>query len=178
MFKDCVMASTVRRGLEGAGPLDTALVIAGSGHLDYGLGVPERLAGVLGEEGGATIVTCRDEEQAGEGIVEVPSFPLPFPGHLVMVYREGEEVGEEEGECVKEEVVRAYNKVASTAGVQGDVALARRVMGRLGYTEEEVGHLLLPSSSSDISGRRGRGELPGGRVSPQGPAPPPGPAGP
>ena len=54
-----------------------------------------------------------------EGIPEVQGkgFPLSFPGDLVLIYREGQ--GGEAGEGVKEEVARAYDRVASTAEIQG-----------------------------------------------------------
>ena len=86
-----------------------------------------------------------------EGIPEVQGkgFPLAFPGDLVLIYREGQ--GGEAGEGVKEEVARAYDRVASTAEIQGDnnclglqqallgdLDLAARVMGRLGYSPEQV----------------------------------------
>ena len=66
------------------------------------------------------MVFIRDEDLVEEGIPEVQGkgFPLPFPGDLVLIYREGQ--GGEAGECVKEEVARAYDRVASTAEIQGD----------------------------------------------------------
>ena len=68
----------------------------------------------------------------------------------MLIYREGQ--GGEAGEGVKEEVARAYDRVASTAEIQGgnkpqvsptnaysgDLDLAARVMGRLGYSPEQV----------------------------------------
>merc|ERR1711974_101743 len=57
-------------------------------------------------------------------------------GDLVLIYREGQ--GGEAGEGVKEEVARAYDRVASTAEIQGDLDLAARVMGRLGYSPEQI----------------------------------------
>ena len=76
VLKDCVMAATIKKGLEEQNSEDTALVIgnyeythqvpnyrnnlihhsAGSGHLDYGLGVPERVGHV---EGGRCLITSR-----------------------------------------------------------------------------------------------------------------------
>ena len=70
------MAATIKKGLEEQNSEDTALVIgdyqytnqvpqyrnnsmyypAGSGHLDYGLGVPERVGHV---EGGRCLITSR-----------------------------------------------------------------------------------------------------------------------
>ena len=66
------------------------------------------------------IVVFRDEDLVEEGIPEVQGkgFPLAFPGDLVLIYREGQ--GGEAGEGVKEEVARAYDRVASTAEIQGD----------------------------------------------------------
>ena len=66
------------------------------------------------------VVFIRDEDLVEEGIPEVQGkgFPLTFPGDLVLIYREGQ--GGEAGEGVKEEVARAYDRVASTAEIQGD----------------------------------------------------------
>ena len=65
------------------------------------------------------ITAFRDEDLVEEGIPEVQGkgFPLAFPGDLVLIYREGQ--GGEAGEGVKEEVARAYDRVASTAEIQG-----------------------------------------------------------
>ena len=65
------------------------------------------------------ILAFRDEDLVEEGIPEVQGrgFPLTFPGDLVLIYREGQ--GGEAGEGVKEEVARAYDRVASTAEIQG-----------------------------------------------------------
>ena len=65
------------------------------------------------------ISVIRDEDLVEEGIPEVQGkgFPLSFPGDLVLIYREGQ--GGEAGEGVKEEVARAYDRVASTAEIQG-----------------------------------------------------------
>ena len=65
------------------------------------------------------IMVFRDEDLVEEGIPEVQGkgFPLAFPGDLVLIYREGQ--GGEAGEGVKEEVARAYDRVASTAEIQG-----------------------------------------------------------
>jgi len=135
VLKDCVMAATIKKGLDEQSSDDTALVIAGSGHLDYGLGVPERVGHI---DGGQCLITSRDEDLVEEGIPEVQGkgFPLAFPGDLVLIYREGQ--GGEAGEGVKEEVARAYDRVASTAEIQGDLDLAARVMGRLGYSPEQI----------------------------------------
>lgn len=153
------MAATIKKGLDEQSSDDTALVIgecqlpntnyiltshlmnrninavffvAGSGHLDYGLGVPERVGHIDGGQCLITsrylyhdnlhmsIVVFRDEDLVEEGIPEVQGkgFPLAFPGDLVLIYREGQ--GGEAGEGVKEEVARAYDRVASTAEIQGD----------------------------------------------------------
>ena len=113
----------------------------------------------------------RDEDLVEQGIPEVQGkgFPLAFPGDLVLIYREGQ--GGEAGEGVKEEVARAYDRVASTAEIQGDLDLAARVMGRLGYSPEQVA--LQCRNITDIkfcqiadrSCREGRRQLPGGWLS-------------
>ena len=114
----------------------------------------------------------RDEDLVEQGIPEVQGkgFPLAFPGDLVLIYREGQ--GGEAGEGVKEEVARAYDRVASTAEIQGDLDLAARVMGRLGYSPEQVALQCCPvrdvklCQTADRSGREGRRQLPGGWLSP------------
>ena len=114
----------------------------------------------------------RDEDLVEQGIPEVQGkgFPLAFPGDLVLIYREGQ--GGEAGEGVKEEVARAYDRVASTAEIQGDLDLAARVMGRLGYSPEQVALQCCPVRDvklcqiTDRSCGEGRRQLPGGWLSP------------
>ena len=45
---------------------------------------------------------------------------------------------EEDIESVKAETAKAYNKVGGTAHIEGNLVLAKKVMGRLGYTSEEI----------------------------------------
>ena len=114
----------------------------------------------------------RDEDLVEQGIPEVQGkgFPLAFPGDLVLIYREGQ--GGEAGEGVKEEVARAYDRVASTAEIQGDLDLAARVMGRLGYSPEQVVLQCCPVRDvklfqiADRNCWEGRRQLPGGWLSP------------
>ena len=109
-------------------------VLAGSGHLDYHLGVPERVGQVestciITSRYGLSLVRCKVfssralEEGVGEEEVEgfqrVEHFAHQFPGDFVFIYREGEEEGGEEEGGVKEEVARAYDRVASTALIPG-----------------------------------------------------------
>ena len=113
----------------------------------------------------------RDEDLVEQGIPEVQGkgFPLAFPGDLVLIYREGQ--GGEAGEGVKEEVARAYDRVASTAEIQGDLDLAARVMGRLGYSPEQVALQCCPvrdvkfCQTADRSCREGWCQLSGGWLS-------------
>merc|ERR1719334_1253265 len=130
VLKDCVMASTVRTGLSVAGPDDKFLVIAGSGHLDYGLGVPERvnMFGELSQEE-ECIITVRDEDQMLGGVQSVDRFEKKFPGDFIFIYRgDWDEEEEEEEENVKDEVSKAYDGVASTAQISGNSILAAKVM--------------------------------------------------
>ena len=53
-----------------------------------------------------------------EGISSVDHFTHKYPGDLVFIYREEPEE-QEDGEGVKEEVSRAYDRVASTAQIPG-----------------------------------------------------------
>ena len=65
------------------------------------------------------MVLChREEGQVLEGISRVDHFTHKYPGDLVFIYREEPEE-QEDGEGVKEEVSRAYDRVASTAQIPG-----------------------------------------------------------
>ena len=62
----------------------------------------------------------REEGQVVEGISSVDHFTHKYPGDIVFIYKEEQEEHEEEdGEGVKEEVSRAYDRVASTAQIPG-----------------------------------------------------------
>ena len=61
VLKDCAMAAMIRRGLESSAQEDKLLVIAGLGHLEHRLGVPERVDQhqIISQEQTA-IITVRD----------------------------------------------------------------------------------------------------------------------
>ena len=143
MLKDCVMAATIRKNIETAGAGDKFLVIAGSGHLDYGLGVPERVEQLLAtslprhQTAAITVRPVEPGQQGGteqtEPLLQVAGWgERSFPADYLYLYTEQEE------ESVKQEISEAYNQVAATASVPGDAELARRVMTRLGYSGQQI----------------------------------------
>ena len=141
IIKDCAMASTVRRSLEVAAEEDKFLVIAGLGHLEYRFGVPERVDrhGLVAPDR-TVIVSVRntadfpDHETEAESIGRVEKFEQKYPGDYIYMYTDTED----EGEDVKHEISAAYDKVGSTAKMEGNLELAKKVMKRLGYSPEQI----------------------------------------
>ena len=120
VLKDCAMAARVRRGLENAAEADKLLVIAGLGHLEYRLGVPERVDrhDILSREE-AAIITVRDiadlpSQESLEGLGRVEQFEFSYPGDYILLYEDPPEA-----EDVKEEISAAYDRVAQTANLEG-----------------------------------------------------------
>ena len=140
VIKDCAMASTVRRSLEAAAEEDKFLVIAGLGHLEYRFGVPERVDrhGLVTPDR-TVIVSVRntadfpDHETEAESIGRVDKFEQKYPGDYIYMYTD-----DDEGEDVKNEISAAYDKVGSTAKMEGNLELAKKVMKRLGYSPEQI----------------------------------------
>ena len=120
VLKDCAMAGRVRRGLENAAEADKLLVIAGLGHLEYRLGVPERVDryDILPREE-AAIITVRDiadlpSREHLEDLGKVEQFEFSHPGDYILLYEDPPEA-----EDVKEEISAAYDRVAQTANLEG-----------------------------------------------------------
>ena len=158
VLKDSVMASSIRRGMERSGLGDKFLVIAGSGHVDYRFGVPERLDRLnLLPRNETCIVTVRDgaevDFEENHEFGKVDKFENCYPGDYVLIYDDGED-DVEDGDQVKNEISAAYDKVASTAQISGnnlfkcsstedlvltgDAILAEKVMTRLGYSTAQI----------------------------------------
>merc|ERR1712106_63119 len=139
VLKDSVMASSIRRGMERSGLGDKFLVIAGSGHVDYRFGVPERLDRLnLLPRNETCIVTVRDgaevDFEENHEFGKVDKFENCYPGDYVLIYEDDVE----DGDQVKNEISAAYDKVASTAQISGDAILAEKVMTRLGYSTAQI----------------------------------------
>ena len=124
VLKDCTMAARVRRGLESSAPEDKLLVIAGLGHLEYRLGVPERVDQhqIISQEQTA-IITVRDmadlpSQDHLEGLGKIDQFEFSYPGDYILRYEDPPEAPE--AEDVKEEISAAYDKVAHTASIEGE----------------------------------------------------------
>ena len=124
VLKDCVMAARIRRGLEVSAQEDKLLVIAGLGHLEYRLGVPERVEqhNILSQEESA-IITVRDladlpSQEHLQGLGRVDQFEFSYPGDYILLYEDPPEAPQTE--AVKEEISAAYDKVAGTASLEGD----------------------------------------------------------
>ena len=147
VFKDSVMAAVVAKHLnDPQTEHDKFLVICGSGHLEYGFGIPERLESVV-SKGDTCSITARQLEETShdipgamelrdELIVEDFGPNNKFPSDLVFLYQENNP--DDESEEVKTEIADAYDKVADTANRKGNIALAGVVMASLRYTKDQI----------------------------------------
>jgi len=140
VLKDSVMASSVGRGIKTSGANDKFLVIAGTGHIDYRFGVPERLDKMnLVPKSDTCIITVRNGAEVdyheNEEFGKVSKFETNYPGDYVLLYEDEEE---NDDDVVKNEISAAYDKVASTAQISGDALLAEKVMTRLGYSKKQI----------------------------------------
>ena len=109
VLKDSVMASSIRKGVETSGLKDKFLVIAGSGHLDFRFGVPERLDRLnLVPKNQTCIVTVMDgaevEFKENQEFGKVHKFENAYAGDYVFIYDDSLEE-HEDGEEVKSEIV-------------------------------------------------------------------------
>jgi len=143
VLKDGVMASSIRKGVESSGQRDKFMVIAGSGHVDFRFGVPERLDRFnLMPRDQTCIITVRDGAEVefieNQEFGKVDKFENTFPGDYIFLYDEDIEKTVEDGEVVKNEISAAYDKIASTAQISGDAILAEQVMTRLGYSKSQI----------------------------------------
>ena len=118
------MAARIRRGLEVSAQEDKLLVIAGLGHLEYRLGVPERVDqhNILSQEE-SVIITVRDladlpSQEHLQDVGRVDQFDVSYPGDYILLYEDPPEAPETE--AVKEEISAAYDKVANTASLEGE----------------------------------------------------------
>ena len=114
------MAGRIRRGLESSAEDDKLLVIAGLGHLEYRLGVPERVDrhDILSQEK-AAIITVRDiadlpSQEHLQDLGRIDQFDFSYPGDYILLYEDPPEADD-----VKEEISAAYDRVAQTANIEG-----------------------------------------------------------
>ena len=146
VFKDSVMAGVVAKHLQASKSKDDKfVVIAGSGHLEYGFGVPERLDSVVSKNDTCSITARQLEENEGDLeskhlrdalIVEEFGPNNKFPSDIVFLYQD--DMADDIGEEIKAEIADAYNKVGDTANKKGNLVLAALVMNSLGYTTEQI----------------------------------------
>ncbi|TRY72743.1 hypothetical protein TCAL_00189 [Tigriopus californicus] len=144
-LKDSVMAAMVTRCIRSStGPEDKFIAICGSGHCEYGFGVPERVesSGVIGKDETLT-VTVRDGDSYPKDENDA-TFSKNFesyqedqhcllPGDFIFFY--GTHANDEQ---IKEEIASAYDKVGETANRRGDHKKARYMMSLLGYSNSQI----------------------------------------
>ena len=110
------------------------------GHLDHRFGVPERVdSHSIVSRSETCIITVRDVDNEPENvhacqIGRVERFGEKYPGDFIFLFSSSEAEQEE----IKSEISAAYDKVGSSAGHQGDLVLAGKVMRRLGYTDQQI----------------------------------------
>lgn len=144
-LKDSVMSSMITRCIRSSNcPEDKFIAICGSGHCEYGFGVPERVnaSGVIGKEETLTVTVRNGDsypwDQADEEFSEnFEAFQddqnLLLPGDFIFFY--GTRSNEDQ---IKKEIASAYDKVGETANRQGDHRKARYMMGLLGYSDVQI----------------------------------------
>ena len=142
ILKDAAMAWKVNKIMQdpSTSEKDMFVLIMGAGHMGYHHGVPERLYGWQpAVKGKAYRVIARsvDDKLSFEGKVE--DLDRVFGSEadaadVCFLYEMEEDI-----DSVKAETAKAYNKVGGTAHIEGNLLLAKKVMGRLGYTDEEIG---------------------------------------
>ena len=145
VFKDSVMAGVVAKHVQESKSIeDKFFIICGSGHLEYGFGVPERLDSVVSRKDTCSITARQLEETEGDLeskqlrdalIVEEFGPNNKFPSDIVFLYQDDMEDIDEE---IKAEIAEAYNKVGDTANRKGNLVLAALVMNSLGYTTDQI----------------------------------------
>ena len=147
VFKDSVMAGVIAKHLKlSESKDDKFLVIAGSGHLEYGFGIPERLDDVLNRKDTCSITARQlqetsetpDETQLRDALIVEQFGPNnQIPSDLVFLYQD-DSVHNSDDEDIKTEIAEAYDKIADTASRKGNLVLAGLVMKSLGYTTEQI----------------------------------------
>ena len=140
IMKDAAMAWKVSRLLSDPKTDDDEMfvLIMGNGHMGYNHGVPERLFKLHPSVEGdcyRVIARCADDKLTFDlnGATRVFGDASKNAAELCFLYEVAENI-----DSVKAETAKAYNKVGGTAHIEGNLLLAKKVMGRLGYTTEEI----------------------------------------
>ena len=152
VLKDASMAHRVNQLVADwdANKGDRVLVLCGNGHMGFGHGVPERIFKKhprLRSE--ATSVYSRPalldvDEQVGlrlpddmSGVLHsvVPAAEGDVAADFCFVYQDTAAM---EAERVKQESIKAYDRVGDTAHLEGDIKKAVRIMTLLGYSASEI----------------------------------------
>jgi len=147
LIKDHAMAHKVSNLIKNNAQ-DKFLVIAGKGHVQHNLGVPERVYEVhpaIREEASLVVAyhneyDCditkeADHKELIEGIEETFGKPGTHPADILFVYDDDGVV--DDPDQVKKETAEAYNKVGDVAHLKGNLKKAEAQMTYLGYTKEE-----------------------------------------
>lgn len=133
-------------------PESNYLVIAGMGHLQHNMGVPERIfakfpnlidesALIVSYESDETIDTFASEQEILAGIESNYGPPGANPADYLYIYEDPanndyDDEEEQKASEVKNETADAYNKVGETASNPGNLKKAWKVMSYLGYNED------------------------------------------
>ena len=154
IIKDAAMAHKVASLISSSHPLDRFLVICGVGHSAYSHGVPERIFASLPQLRDSTFrimsvpmpatIDFDSPPQVHHALCNELGQPgVSDPADMCLVFVEVEPAHQQPlptsvSEAVKSETAAAYNAVAHTAHVPGDLRRARALMSRLGYSDEQI----------------------------------------
>ena len=143
VIKDASMAFKVNELLRMGGLDTTYYVICGSGHMQYGYGVPERIWATNQDLRASTGMLVAYEDDGVRFSQDPSCLEVNFgtklePADYCFLFKDEKwEYYDEEEEDVKEDTANAYNKVGETAYRQGNLKKAEKVMKALDYSHEE-----------------------------------------
>ena len=137
LIKDASMANKVNELMKVSAPDTTFYIICGTGHMQYGFGVPERIwaANEALKNSTSMIVAYESDDVSFEEDKETleNTFGTELsPADYCFLFPQHQE--EEEGEDVKGETAAAYDKVGDTAHREGNLKKAEQVMKSLNYS--------------------------------------------
>ena len=154
IIKDAAMAHKVVSLIRSSRHCDRFLVICGVGHSAYSHGVPERIFASLPHLRQQSFrimsvpIPATVDFDSPQHMHEALSNELGKPGasdpaDICLAFAQEEPADQQllpasATEAVKSETAAAYNSVAHTAHVPGDLRRARALMRRLGYSEEQI----------------------------------------
>ena len=137
LIKDASMANKVNELLK-IGALDTTYyVICGTGHMQYGYGVPERIWAANETLKQSTSMVVAYEADGVKFDVDTEHLEVNFgtelsPADFCFLFADTKEE-----EDVKGETAAAYDKVGDTAHREGNLRKAEKVMKSINYSQEE-----------------------------------------